>query len=519
MGNRLYHNDFEKYLKDEADDFRMYPSEQLWGNIQQEIHGHQKWPALTVISIFIISALVVGTVLLKPHTEIGFNTPKSNNTTAVATLLTDHKKPKSNTKISGSAMLARFTNRAVATPLVETYKEEQSPATTVEILTSFGQITSNTITSATPIVDQTQEQLIALQNNTAASLTNVNDAAQPTLIASLNTEKANNNKLNNFVTTAYAFNRDFVNRVIEQKSNHKFYGSTHLPANFSSLLATYSAKSGGAQIDPTLNIIKMDKSERDAKERSPLSKIRGRSSKLDFQFFITPSISYRRLVDNANGELTKSYVTALPLEANYVVDVNNVIQHRPATGYEVGFTLGYNINNKFAIRSGLQFNMRQYNINAYVHSTEPASIALVNRDANNIINTVSAFRNNPGSDPVVLKNRYYEISMPIGVDWRPVNNKISWGIAAAIQPTYSFDKEPFIITSNYKNYADGSVLMRNWNVNANVETYIGYNAGKYRWQLGPQVRYQALPTMSSSYPIKEYLIDYGIKLSLIKSLR
>ncbi|MEP7319155.1 MAG: hypothetical protein ABI921_10445, partial [Panacibacter sp.] len=61
MENRFYDNEFEKYLKEEADDYRMYPSDRVWRNIQQEIHGYRRWPALTIIAVFIISALVVGT--------------------------------------------------------------------------------------------------------------------------------------------------------------------------------------------------------------------------------------------------------------------------------------------------------------------------------------------------------------------------------------------------------------------------------------------------------------------------
>src|SRR6266542_3263073 len=119
---------------------------------------------------------------------------------------------------------------------------------------------------------------------------------------------------------------------------------------------------------------------------------------------------------------------------------------------------------------------------------------------NHILNTITVFRNIAGSSSIVLKNRYYEISLPIGIDWRPFNGKFSWGIAASIQPTYTFDKEPFIITSNFKNY-------------------LGYNTGKYRWQIGPQIRYQLLPTMTNSYPIREYLVDYGIKIGLVRSLK
>src|SRR3954468_16897586 len=70
MSTQLYDNEFEKYLKEKTNQHRMYPSDHVWRNIQHEIHGYRKWPALTFISIFIISTLVIGTVLVKPHTQL-----------------------------------------------------------------------------------------------------------------------------------------------------------------------------------------------------------------------------------------------------------------------------------------------------------------------------------------------------------------------------------------------------------------------------------------------------------------
>src|SRR5688572_25069032 len=69
MGNRLYDNEFEDFLKNQANQHRMYPSDRVWRKIQGEVHGYRKWPALTIIAVFIIAALVVGTLAVKPHTE------------------------------------------------------------------------------------------------------------------------------------------------------------------------------------------------------------------------------------------------------------------------------------------------------------------------------------------------------------------------------------------------------------------------------------------------------------------
>ena len=135
---------------------------------------------------------------------------------------------------------------------------------------------------------------------------------------------------------------------------------------------------------------------------------------------------------------------------------------------------------------------------------------------------ISAHYTQSNSDPIILRNRYYEVAAPIGMDYKVfegTSGAVTINVAATVQPTYTFDKEPFVITNDYKNYADGSSLMRNWNINSSVEAYISYKIGALRWQIGPQFRYQHLPTYGGGYPIREHLLDYGIKLGFTKSLR
>ena len=59
----MYQDELEQFLQDEVKDHRMYPSDKIWRNINAEVNGHQRWPALSFISLFIISALTVSTLL------------------------------------------------------------------------------------------------------------------------------------------------------------------------------------------------------------------------------------------------------------------------------------------------------------------------------------------------------------------------------------------------------------------------------------------------------------------------
>jgi hypothetical protein len=496
MDNRFYDNELEHYLRDQTDQHRMYPSDQVWRNIQSEIHGYKKWPALTFISIFVISSLVISTVLLKPHVQVAsINLNTSGKTNAIT-----EKAPSStfseNEKNYTDKLSVEKITRQTIDKVIENV--EAKPSEETFVVTEPSQENSVAVTTNT------------LENNQKAareSIQNIklSDVQKPsgTLVSNASATEGKKN-IPLIFTSSLLLRSDLNSRSYYKDNNSYNFTFSNNDDDFSN-----------SAPDPRFNF---SLPRRNNNNSSSLINLSGNSSRFDVQFYLTPSISYRRLVDDVNGKLAQSYITALPFTANYLIDVNRVIQHRPAVGYEVGLSLGYNLNKNLALRPGIQFNVRQYDIEAYVHSSEPATIALRDNGSNDVLNTITGFRNIAGSTPIVLKNRYYEISLPLGIDWRPINNKFAWGIAASIQPTYTFDKEPFVITSNYKNYADGSQLMRNWNINTSLETYLGYNTGKYRWQIGPQIRYQLLPTMNNTYPIREYLLDYGIKVGLVRSL-
>lgn len=499
MDHRFYDNELERYLKEQTDQHRMYPSDQVWRNIQTEIHGYKRWPALTFISIFVISSLVISTVLLQPHSQISSVNLRASNdenaTTVKPSLISSGENSKNYTdKLSVEKITRQTIDKVIET--VETKQPEETLVVT-ELKKENTEISSSRSAEKQKLPADVAEKEKILETTTS------------TTAPAVSTSSASHAKSNTPVlfTSSLLLGSDLASSNYYRYKDHNSY-------NFGFANSDESFFDNSNDVRFSFNF-----PNRSNASSSSLINLSGSSSRFDVEFYLTPSISYRRLVDNANGKLAQSYITALPFTANYLIDVNRVIQHKPAMGYEVGLALGYNINKKLALKPGVQFNVRQYDIDAYVHSSEPATIALLNNGNNDVLNTITGFRNVAGSTPIVLKNRYYEISLPLGIDWRPVNNKFAWGIAASIQPTYTFDKEPFIITSNFKNYADGSQLMRNWNINTSFETYLGYNTGKYRWQIGPQVRYQLLPTMNNSYPIREYLLDYGIKIGLVRSLK
>jgi hypothetical protein len=186
----------------------------------------------------------------------------------------------------------------------------------------------------------------------------------------------------------------------------------------------------------------------------------------------------------------------------------------------MGVNLVNKVGKRLGIKTGVQLNMRQYAIEAYRTTTEVATIALVTNSGRDTLSTYSSYRTTSGFKDQQLVNRYFQLAIPIGLQYELLGNKdFQLSIAGTIQPTYLFNKDAYLLTTNLKNYAERPDMFKNWNLNTSLETFVSFKVGDFKWQLGPQVRYQHSSTFIREYPIKEHLLDYGFKLGFTKPLR
>nr|MBA2249472.1 hypothetical protein [Chitinophagaceae bacterium] len=60
MEKNFYNDNFEKYLKDHADQFKLYPGKNAWRGLYNNLHPGMRWPSLAMSVMFIIALFVVG---------------------------------------------------------------------------------------------------------------------------------------------------------------------------------------------------------------------------------------------------------------------------------------------------------------------------------------------------------------------------------------------------------------------------------------------------------------------------
>lgn len=241
-------------------------------------------------------------------------------------------------------------------------------------------------------------------------------------------------------------------------------------------------------------------------------KLRGKKQ-LEWQLLFIPTISYRKLGEN------KSYLhdqqNAASVAGNPYGDVNNAVTHKPDFGLQLGLAAKYPITKNLKLKGGLQFDINRYDIKTFSSSTAIATIKFNGRYAGDSLNRITNISNVNGYQSNWLENLYFKVSAPFGVEMKlRGDEKMQFGVAGTIQPTYVLGDKTYLISTDYKNYTQVPDLVRRWNVNTSVETFVSYYTGHLKWQVGPQVRYQLLSSYVSKYPVKENLFDFGLKVGV-----
>lgn len=461
----------------------MYPSDKVWKSIRTDLHGHKSWPALSFISLFIITALTVSTLLnVRPGQPSGSAPLAMNAKSEIKTQGTTIIRKKSDPDYFSTRTPGKVTNETFADynrPAVITADDEQHLLASAAINTEAKETVSSRTDNKNTALKQAANTYIPVESQHYAAI----------------------------------FNNSFISN--NNTGNISFAADMQPVAASISLLpvvAPSGINSPSSELLKSLNYT----------PAAPKLAITARSHKFGVQFYVTPSHSYRRLSNEKLKEVVQPAVTSTtaPPSQNLSADVNNIVRHKPAIGLELGFAVLYNISDRLKLKTGAQLNIRQYHIETFQSLTnDPTTISLINYRGVENITLLSPYNNNTGFRSTQLDNKLYQVSVPVGLQWDIIQGKnIGLNTEASVQPTFTLNNHVYMLSTDMKHYADGGEFLRKWNINTSVGINLTYKTRKATWQIGPQIRYQHLPTYSNAYPIKEYLLDYGVRIGLTKQL-
>src|SRR6187399_2654857 len=180
MERQFNNGDFEKLLRDNANQYRMYPSEKVWKGIHTSLHTRRRWYGLTVAIMFLVTGSIVSIIIYN-------NKPGNNH-------LTDQK----NVPIQNSSQ--KQTSSTVSnetktfTPAINEVKSTDRHTTNLTELYSEGPVFK------TPTGDDKQSNLVSdnSSNNNIdrnafeSNISNKNETPdEPLVFADLNLLKQN----------------------------------------------------------------------------------------------------------------------------------------------------------------------------------------------------------------------------------------------------------------------------------------------------------------------------------------
>jgi hypothetical protein len=457
MERNYYTEGFESFLKEKSDEYKLYPSEKVWNNINRKLHPRRKWPFLA--AALLILGIGAG---VKFAYEDWNPVPLSSleNKTVPADIYDALNKPLTEEDKTDGSYNQNYTSRpkprlASANQLTETVVSSRHIANLFPV-------------PATNLIAVPEQKMITPEESGLASINIPNTAAndQPGISA----------------------------KIISLKTSYPSIQKIEDPKKETPLTN---------KLDEILTTIGKAK------------------KKTSWQLYVSPTASYRKLIGQASKANYTYNSLAYSANLGFPSDVNDAVTHTPAIGVELGTALIYPLTKNVRIKAGLQFNLNNYKVEAYSYIPEIAQFGATGTGSfAQPINTVSYYRNFNGFDKTWLRNSRFMISVPLGIEFTVVgNNRVSFNIASTIQPTYVLNNQAYLVSTNLKNYAQEPSLYRKWNVNTGAEAFMNINTGSFKWVIGPQFRYQLLSSYKDKYPIQEHLLDFGFKVGVNKTLK
>jgi len=458
MERQFNNGDFEKQLRDNANQYRMYPSEKVWKGIHSALHTRRRWYGITAAIMFLITGSIVSIIIyngnpdknnLKEKAIAQVNQQAANSkkissekyTPAISKEITKINKPRNVEDLARDNQAFNFPNSADVQGINPDALNESAPVETVIVF----------------IPSSSESSIIDEPINNDLNLVRFN--------SEIKTEHQEN---------LIPFSAE---KIIDQNT-----------LNIAS----------GNKIQETISAL--------SSQNAPVITA-NKQKKVTAQVYFTPTVSYRKLTENKRVYNTNAFYVP-------VIDLNNVVKHKPAMGLEFGIEGRYRVNDRLSLKSGFQFNINRYDIRAYSHTTEIATVALNSSSGFDSLATTTNYRNfSAGNDPNWLENFYFQAAVPVGIEYIISENKnIKWGVSGTIQPTYVIGDRAYLLSSDYKNYARFPDLMRRWNISTGFGTFVSYSTGKIKWQVGPHVRYQHLSSFVSALTVREKLFAIGLKI-------
>ena len=486
MEENNYRDEFELFLKESADEFKMIPSRKVWYSLYNNLHPDKKWPSMAVCLFILTAILYIGIAnnnslsnAAKKASSENFNNlqnekNKDNNFTFLAKDYSTLKKANPSTFSLGSTQKNSLSMETTEDEFIftdnsfATIPNEGSVITAVE-----SEIQLNN--EATKI--SVRKEITGLQKN---EIPNQLNAA----ISSGSTP-----------TTVFVNENEQKNEALDQITGTE---------NLSKLL---NAKEPFTQLNDINTVDKSWLEDFAFRNKPAINKLKQNGS---LSYYITPSLGYRILSKVKKNKFYNASLAAARTNIDETEFLNSA-----ALNLEAGAIFQYTISKKLRLKVGVQGNYTNYVSSVTVLGHPLQTSITLNNNSNHIRS--SKFSANAGKDKI--NKTTVQVALPLGADFKIAGNKkIGWYAGGSLQPTYVVGGSAYVLSSDEKYYISENNLLRKFNLNTAIETFISLKSSNgIVLNVGPQFRYQLLSTYKKAYGYTENLYNVGIKIGVTTS--
>ncbi len=524
MEEKFYLDDFELSLKEHADQFKMAPTKRVWHGIYNDLHPGRRWPSVMISLLLIFSTVFVG--YINSHTDRKsadqiLKAPVSRQGNMVKPELNSQieqlsSKPVGQTKnnIDGQK---RNNENAIKGTTASTVKKENSFGPETNIKSGSGIKIKNKGIGQTDIsfvgIESGENRQVQTAGAPAKyknrySLDNKENSTGQKIIGTENSEIQN---------TAVGIT---TIQISSFDSEAKISGILNTDEKIHNDIPALKGKSikESEILSNNMADYKDAKNQLTGNENALIATTRKRNGKISWVYYASPfisSVSFKGqpLKEKSNSNLTPT----TPLPQVTQKDIRMI--HNTAFGFETGVQMNYSLTSNLQLTAGVHITRSGYNIiSNLVH---PTLSTLILRDPStgntNSRNFVTHYGDGTGMSTVTLKNYSYQTSLPVGLQYKMWgNDKFQINLGANIEPSYVIKADAYILSSDGRNYVNVPDLLRKWNLSSNFAPFVSFRSDKFRWNIGPNIRYQWLSTYQKNYTVREHLIDYGIRVGISK---
>lgn len=488
MEKRFDMMDFEESLRDHADRFTLMPTRKVWIGLYNDLHPGSKWPSITMGFLLILSIIIVG------------NLNNATKTTQSAVQVDSKNVVNQNE----NSLNNKQENKNLVTAVIKDSDETHETNLVQSSSKKNEKVINEKDMGTKPYSNSYNYSEVTFENKNLEKTNSAKEFQPADAGTIIEKEKANVIVSKNSGSGSEIQLPGLQKNIIPVESNGVEANFEETPQNINPVVSIEN----NLIMDMDLQVV--NNIEENVTEKKLSAK---KNRKSTWTFYLDPSVSSAWFTGKPISQSSISYTSPLMVNSG---NFSGNRKYGARLSLSGGAVSSLPINGKLNFTSGFMLTYLGYKTtSSFIHPTF-ANLVLKDKTGSPYLKSyITHYGNGTGYSQLQLNNYSLQFAVPLGLQYTLFENqKLNWKIGSSIAPSVVIASQSYILSADGRNYVTDPGLLRRFNLLANFETFLTLKTARVKWQIGPSFGYQTFSSFDRSYPEKEHLLDYGIKIGI-----